>query len=204
MKNYIIGILSILLTASVIWLAVEIRQPTYTTETSVDSTTTVKRDTIPPPDTVRVVDVRVEEPDSIIPDTVIKTETDTFRSQPDNKYSQFRRYNTTVTDSLLTGTIKTTVQGFLVTQNFSYSPQYPLQINVNTETRVTERVVRTVQPKAYPSIGVSTATDFKTLNGFEITGSWTTQKGNRFTYGYNPVFKQHSIGFSYNLRNLFK
>jgi len=203
LKDYVILILLTIAIAQGIWLSVEIKSPEYKEEIEKDSTTTVQIDSIPPPDTVRVVEGEVEEPDTII-DSVVVTNTDTFRTKPDNELSKLRRYTTSITDSLLTGSIKTTVQGYLISQNFRYTPEYPIVVNVNTNTRVTETVTRTLKPKGYPSFGVRTATDFQSIRGIEVTGSWTFQNGNRITYGYKPALKYHSVGLSYNLRNLFK
>ncbi len=202
-KDYVILILFTIVVAQGIWLSVEIKSPEYREEIKRDSTTTVQIDSIPPPDTVRVIEPEVQEPDTVI-DSVVVTNIDNFRTEPDNELSKFRRYTTSVTDSLLTGTIKTTVQGYLVSQNFHYTPEYPIVVNVNTNTTVTETVTRTLKPKGYPSFGVRTATDFQSIRGIEVTGSWTFQNGNRITYGYNPALKYHSVGISYNLRNLFR
>jgi len=202
MKNYIILGLSILLTVSLIWLSYEIRSPETSVEKIVDTTKVVERDTIHAADTTRTIDPPTPDPDTVFSDTLIKTETDTFRTG-DNKYAQFRVYNTEVSDSLITGNIKTTVKGFLVTQNFSYTPQYPLQINVNTKTRITERVTRTIKPGGYPSLGLRTSADFKTLNGIDVVGSWTTSNRNRFSISYNPTTKSWGIGVNYNLKRLF-
>lgn len=202
-KDYIIAVLFSLVVGLGIWLSFEIQPREYSETTEVDSSTSVSRDTIDTPDTTRTIEIPViPNPDTVYEDTTIVTETDTFVTD-DSDLSLIRNYQTTVTDSLISGTITTTVQGRLIDQSLSYTPNFPLEIRVNQTTRITRRVTKTLEPKPYPSIGLRGATDLKTLRGFEVTGSWNMTNGNRFTYGYNPVLKTHSIGFSYNLRNFF-
>lgn len=208
-KDYIIGILFSLVVGLGLWLSIEIRSTQEVNKTvTTDSSTSVTRDTTQAPDTTRKIKADSIRVDTVFKDTLIETETDTFKTKPDSQenseFTKIRNYETTVSDSLIEGTIKTTVQGYLVDQNFEYTPQYPLQVTVTKNTTIKRTVTKRLQPKPYPSIGLEGSTDFKTLRGFRVTGSWTLSNGNRFKYGYNPVLKTHTIGFSYNLRNIFR
>lgn len=208
-KDYIIGILFSLVVGLGLWLSYEVQPRESTTTINVDSSTVTTRDTTEAPDTSRTVDPdSIPEPDTTYLDTLIITKVDTFKTKPDSQenseYTKIRDYETTVSDSLISGVIKTTVQGYLVDQNLTYTPEYPLQVRVNTRTTVTKTVTKTLKPKGYPSIGVEASTNLKTLTGKRITGSWTFSNGNRITYGFDPVLKTHSLSISYNLRNLFR
>jgi len=208
-KDYIIGILFSLVVALGLWLSVEIGpNKTTTVKETVDSTKTVERDSTAAPDTSRSVEADSARIDTVYDDTTMVTEVDTFITKPDSQenseYTKIRKYETSISDSLISGTIQTTVQGYLIDQNLTYTPEYPLQITVNTRTVVNRRVTKTIQPKGYPSVGVYPVTDLKTLKGIKVSGSWTFSNGNEVGYMYNPVMKTHTVGLSYNLRNLFK
>lgn len=191
-KDYIIGILFSLVVGLGLWLSYEIKSRDVKTVTKTDSTTVVERDTIHSRDTVRVIgDIEIPPPDTV------------YREKEDDELLT-RTYNTTISDSLISGSIETTVRGYLVDQNFQYTPEYPLQIRVNTNTVVNRTVTRTIQPKGYPTVGLTPVTDLETLRGIEVNGGWTLQNGNSIEYEYNPVMKTHGLELSYNLRNLFK
>jgi len=208
LKDWALLILFILLLLTGGWLAYEIKDKrTTVTSKTVDSTTTVTKDT-----TFKKKKERTVKPDTVkltktVKDTVVKTEKDTFTTKPDSQenseYTKIREYETSISDSLITGTIKTTVQGYLIKQNLTYSPIVPT-VTINTKTRVVERITKTRNRSGYPSVGLYTETDLRGIRGLTITGSWTFSSGHRITYGYDPVLKTHTVGFSYNLRNLFK
>jgi len=202
LKDYTIICLFTLSIGLGIWLSFEIQPNEYQVERDVDSTQTRTVDTVYADTTKREINPEIPDP-NVDKDTVIITKTDTFRAEPKNGLSHIRTYNTPVSDSLLTGNIKTTVQGYLVTQTFTYTPSYPIEIQVNTTTTITETITKTLKPKPYPSIGLRATSNLNSL-GFEITGSWTFQNGNRITAGYDPVLKSYSLGASLNLRNLFR
>jgi len=197
-KDYIIGILFSLVVGLGLWLSVEIGPNKTTTKEVVDSTTTVNRDTTML-DTTVVLDLDIPNPD-----TVYRDSSSASPEEKNSEYTKLRSYNTSISDSLIKGTIETTVRGYLIDQNLTYSPQYPLQIRVNTRTVVNRTITKTIQPKGYPSVGVYPMTDLETLRGIKVSGSWTFSNGNRIGYMYNPVMKTHTVGLSYNLRNIFK
>jgi hypothetical protein len=201
LKDWALVTSGVIISILIIWLSIEIQpRETKTTSVSIDSSQTVTIDTTFAPDTSRTL-----KPNSIPePDTVFVDSSTADESEENSEYTKLRSYTTTVSDSLIDAKINTVVRGYLVDQNLMYTPQYPLKIRVNTETVVTKTVTETIQPKSYPSVGIMGSTDFKTLRGFTITGSWTMANGNKIMYGYNPIIKTHTIGISYNIKNFFR
>jgi hypothetical protein len=206
-KDYIIFGLSLALTVCVLWLYFEIKTPDFTETREIDSTKTTTVDTVRPPDTSRTLETDVESPDTVYTDTLIITKRDTFRVQDSTEenfqYTQIRDYRTTVSDTLLTGVIKTTVQGYLINQNFTYTPEYPIEIKVNTETRITETITKTEKLKPHPYLIVGGLSVEGKL-GYEIGGGWQFSNGNSIEASYSPTFNGGRIGVQYNLQNLFR
>lgn len=193
MKNVVIAILSLLLTATIIWLAIEIRNPEYKIKTKVDTTKIVERDTVFTDTTIRRYNLTVPPP----------IEED---SSEDSNFIE-RTYKTSISDSLIDGTVTTVVKGFMVDQQFSYRPTFrPLRVTTNVNTTVTKDITKTVAPKPFPSVGLDIGMNNQGLKELEPSIWWTTKRHNSYGLGYKftPEGNYPTIGIRYNLRNLFK
>jgi hypothetical protein len=202
-KTLIIIAQAILIAGLALWLNIEISGKEYKTTRTTDSTR--ESDT-----TVTRIDTTITTPadsaqvDTVYKDTTVENEKgEEFTTKENNPFSYIRNYKTTVTDTLLSGVIHTTVQGYLVTQRLEYTPNYPIRIEINTETRVTERIEKVLRPKQRPFLGVS-AIATPDRFGYEVSGGWQFSNGNTIQMGYSPSHDMYRIGITYNLRNLFK
>lgn len=199
-KDYIIGILFSLLVVSTIWLSFEIQErPTRTTNVSIDSTSqTTSVDTTFAPDT----SITLEPEEIPEPDTVYKDTSSAKESEDNSEYTKLRSYTTTVSDSLINANITTVVRGYLVDQNISYTPQYPLKIRVKTNTTVTKTITKVRNPVGYPHIQAVGYSNLNTRHGTLFMLGWTFSNGNSVSFGYDPINNTYSVGMKYNLKNL--
>lgn len=199
-KDYIIAGLFTISVALGLWLSYEVRKDKTVINRTVDSTVTVERDTTFPKDTIRVIKTKTPEPDTVYK---IKESEKEDRST-DFKLDLTRRYTTTVNDSLIEGKIKTKVRGVLLNQKLRYKPKFPIEIRVDTKTRVTETITKTRKPVGYPHLQTIGYSNLKDRHGILIMPGWTLSNGNSISVGYDPVNRTYGVGVKYNLRNIFK
>ena len=135
-KDWAIVLLGSALLVTGLWLRYEINNTKIKTKTVTETKVETRVDTVHAPDTSRTLEPEIPEPDTVYEDTT-------------NEHSELklRSYTTSVSDSLIDAKINTVVRGYLVDQNLTYTPQYPLKIRINTNTTVTERITKTVHTR---------------------------------------------------------
>lgn len=152
-----------------------------TVEVQTDTTRITVVDTIQFIDTViRNVIVTVNEP-VIINDSV-------------------NEYTNEFSDSLLTGTVWTLVQGNLLDQSFNYTPHFPRFI-IKTDTVIINTNQTTTIRKSNFSLtaGIEVGGSVDEFNFSPIVG-FTNKKGNSYSYRYGVLDKTHNIGMMYNFK----
>lgn len=200
MKNNIIYLLSSIIIVLSFFLYFEVQEE-YNTVVSEDSTSTTEIDSIPPPDTVYAEPLDIPDPDTVYIDTT-NVNIDSTEQLDNNLY--FRDYTTSYTDTLLDATIETTVQGFLINQELSYTPNYPIQINTTVTNRVVREITRTPKPKPHISVGLDVGSNKDSFTLAKPSIWYYKPNGNAFGVGYDIVHRAPTIGIRYNLRNIFK
>lgn len=205
-KNRIIGVLSALVIFLSIWLAIEIPENYETTKTTTtDSSTTV--DTTQFKQKIKKLQAKIDSVEEVKPDTVTETtvavKKDTIEIRDCEFLKSFRNYTTSVSDTLIEGTIRTTVQGRLISQNLSYKPLFPKIITVTNTIKETQTITKRPEPKPFFTLGGSVITDGE-KTGFEISPGYTFSNRNSIEYGYSFPTGSHRIELRANLRNIFR
>ena len=152
----------------------------------------VTRDTVKTVDTLIVRDTFTVTVDPPPPDTVYAVE-DTVGAV--GMCKDIREYTTSFSDSLLEGSIKSTVQGKLLNQEISYTPLFPLRIT-NTQT-ITETI--RMRSKRYKFL-VGTSV---TLHSVAPTIGLQAPQGHIFTVGYGIYGSPH-VSIQYNVSQLWR
>ena len=118
-------------------------------------------------------------------------------------YDTIRNLNTyenPYEDSLLSGTIFSSVDGVLVDQKFSYIPKFPKYILKTDSIIVTNDITNTViinKRRLYVGMEVGGS-----LNSFSVSPmvSFSDKKYNLFSYRFDVIGKTHNIGYQKQLK----
>jgi len=109
-------------------------------------------------------------------------------------------YENSFEDSLLTGTIFSSVDGVLVEQAFNYVPKFPKYITRIDSIIVTNDITTTIiknNRRLYVGMEVGGS-----LNSFSVSPmvSFADKKYNLFSYRFDVIGKTHNIGYQKQLK----
>lgn len=118
-------------------------------------------------------------------------------------YDTIRNLNTyenIFEDSLLTGTIFSTVDGVLVNQKFNYTPKFPKYILKTDSIIITNDITNTViinKRRFYVGMEVG-----GNVNSFSVSPiiSFIDKRYNLFSYRYDAINKTHNLGYQKQLK----
>tara|TARA_R110002020_G_scaffold42863_2_gene125060 strand:- start:5882 stop:6478 length:597 start_codon:yes stop_codon:yes gene_type:complete len=160
------------------------------TETT-DTTRVTVIDTLPFSDTVKH-HIRVTIPEKI---TVYDTMFSIVRDTVD---TTVYTYLQNVEDSLLEGLIETKVKGFLISNDFTYTPKFPKYI-YRIDTIKTKTVVKIEERKFKIGVGAEIG---GSQSAFNLSPIVALNTGNGFTYNYRygVMDKTHNIGIIKTLK----
>ncbi len=181
-KDVVIGILFIVVVY--LLLVNSCSNPTTNTEINYkDSTITRTRDTIIPKDTLIKHYIKVPVYDTI------KDPIDT------SKY--LKRYVSAISDTLIDGVLTTVVDGTLVSNNFEYTPKFPVLIKETTTIEVKVPYKVPYQPNAL-WVGAEVGGNRNSFNNTSLKLDLTTNKGLMFGYRLSTDFNEvyHNVSVS--------
>ena len=151
-------------------------------EPRIVTVTTVRVDTVEITGPPRIIQIPVPSPAIV----------DTLYLDPPSceELSLTRTYTSEVSDSLIEGTWVATVQGFLQSSEFTYTPKFPKYITNTVETTTT--ITKVITPKRYLSVGGFAR--FDAVTAFGVQAAYTTSNRRSLIYGYDLTTSSHQIG----------
>jgi len=116
---------------------------------------------------------------------------------------EVREYTSSISDSLISGTIVSQVDGVLVSQVLNYVPLFPKYIN-RVDTFIVDRTNTIVKQKNYIGIGAEIGGTSATVN-VSPKLSLVTKKGYIYSYRYGLLDKSHNISIvkKFNIKEVF-
>lgn len=155
-----------------------------------DSTITITRDTIIPKDTLIKHYIKIPFYDTI------KDYNDS------SKY--LKRYTSKISDTLIDGTLITIVDGVLISNNFEYTPKFPLIIKETTTLEVKVPYKVPYQKNAL-WLGAEVGGNKNTFNNISLKLDLTTNKDLMFGYrlqtDFNNLYHNFSISKKISIKS---
>jgi len=118
------------------------------------------------------------------------------------KRDNVNQYTTEVNDSLLEGTIVSTVDGDLLDQSFSYTPKFPQYIIKRDSIFVKNELIGE-KKKSFLFVGGELGGNLEKANISPIVGMYT-KKGYSYSYRYGLLDKTHNVTISKRITFKFK
>jgi hypothetical protein len=180
MKRSISSIIAILLAALILYLGYQVyKGPTIIN--TVDTVQTVHRDTIYQTITDTIYTNVPSQPDTIVIWDTLRVPTSDIPS---------RLVTTSISDSLISGSITTKVRGVIDSQSLQYKLNYPL-ITIDRNTLI--RRTRTIQPSSYIAAGVGLSNLREQPMNIRFSAMYTTANRTSFLYQYNISQDTHGV-----------
>ena len=111
-----------------------------------------------------------------------------------------KEYTNDFTDSLLSGSVWTQVNGILLDQEIDYTPKFPQYIfQIDTVIINTSQTTTRFVSRFSLNIGIEAGGNADQFNFSPIIGL-TNKRGNSYSYRYGLLDKTHSIGMMYNFK----
>lgn len=108
--------------------------------------------------------------------------------------TELNTYTSQFEDSLLSGSVVSTVNGVLVDQEFTYTPKFPKYIMIYDTTKITETITKVLPSRIELYIGLYAGGNKNTFNLTPVV-SIKDKKDRIFSYGYNVIDNTHNVGF---------
>jgi len=146
-------------------------------------------------DTTRITFIdTIQFIDTVVHKLYIKINTPVVINDSTNEYLN------DFSDSLLTGSVWTSVNGKLLDQKINYTPRFPQYI-IQTDTVIINTNQTTIrQPSSFSlNVGLEVGGNTDKFNFSPMLGL-TSKRGTSYSYRYGVLNKTHNIGIMYNFK----